>query len=166
MKTVYLVRHAKSSWKDMSLKDIDRPLNKRGKRDAPFMGNLLKEQGVMPDILISSPANRAYTTACHFAEAFGLSKEEVVQEPRIYEAWGSEILDIIRQQTDDRTTIFLFGHNPTFTSVANSFTDNYIDNVPTCGIVRIDAEIELWEDFSYQTGRVISFQFPKQHFSA
>ncbi len=165
MKIVYLIRHAKSSWKDMSLKDIDRPLNKRGKRDAPFMGNLLKEQGVMPDMLISSPANRAYTTACHFAEALGIPKAEIIQEPRIYEAWTADILEIIQQQPEDRQTIFLFGHNPTFTSFANSFTKNYIDNVPTCGIVRIDAEIDHWKAFSEQTAKVISFQFPKQHFS-
>ena len=130
MKTVYLIRHAKSSWKDLSLRDIDRPLNKRGKRDAPFMGQLLKEQGVQPDALISSPANRAYTTACHFAKVFGIEKAAIIKEAAIYEAWTKDILSIIQQQPLDRHTICLFGHNPTFTSVANLFTSDYIAMSP------------------------------------
>lgn len=163
MKTVYLIRHAKSSWKDMSLRDIDRPLNKRGKRDAPFMGQLLKRQEVQPDILLSSPANRAFTTACHFAKAFGMEKAAIQVEERIYEAWTKDILAIIQEQSSDRQTLFLFGHNPTFTSVANLFTTDYIDNVPTCGIVKIEAAVKKWKDFTERTGKVISFQFPKQY---
>lgn len=164
MKTVYLIRHAKSSWKDMSLRDIDRPLNKRGKRDAPFMGKLLVDQGVQPDVLISSPANRAFTTACHIANAFGIEKEDIIKDKSIYEAYTTDILQIIQSQPSSRSTIFLFGHNPTFTSVANQFTSNYIDNVPTCGIVQIEAPINDWKAFNEKTGKVISFQYPKQHF--
>jgi len=164
MKTVYFVRHAKSSWKDLTLRDKDRPLNKRGKRDAPFMANLMKEKGVQVDAIISSPANRAYTTACHFAAALGVEELSIHKEEDIYEAYDTAVLEIIQELPNNYHTIFVFGHNPSFTSLANLFTTDYIDNVPTCGIVHIAASIEDWKDFGEDTGKLVAFHYPKQYF--
>jgi len=164
MKTVYFVRHAKSSWEDHTLRDKDRPLNKRGKRDAPFMANLMKEKGVQPDLIISSPANRAYTTACHFAAAFGIEAVDIQKEENIYEAYETAVLTIIQSLANSHQTIFVFGHNPSFTSLANLFTTNYIDNVPTCGIVQVAAAIEDWKNFGADTGKLVAFHYPKQYF--
>ncbi|MCB0588336.1 MAG: histidine phosphatase family protein [Phaeodactylibacter sp.] len=164
MKTVFFVRHAKSSWDDPSLRDIERPLNKRGKRDAPFMGKLLSGKGVRPDQLISSPAKRALTTARLFADALGISKKDIFVDKRIYDAYPDDILDILQELPDDCSTVLIFGHNPTFTGVANLFTEDYISNVPTCGVFRVDAEIDTWPDFREGRGRLTEYHYPKQYF--
>ena len=165
MKTVYLIRHAKSSWEDMSLRDIDRPLNKRGFRDAPFMANLLKGKGAQPDALISSPANRAFTTATYFAKAFEVATEDIIVNESIYEAYGSDVVKIIRNLDDNLNTVCLFGHNPTFTSLANNFSKReYIPNVPTCGIVKIEATVNSWKSFSEENTQLADFYYPKQYF--
>ncbi len=164
MKTVYFIRHAKSSWSDMSLKDFDRPLNKRGKRDAPFMAQKLQEMGVRPDAILSSTANRAFTTATHFAKALGIGRNEIVEAPSIYEAYYSTVLKIVQNQPKHWDTILVFGHNPAFTSIANSFEGDYIDNVPTCGIVKVSANVDDWRNFDEKTGEVGAFYYPKQYF--
>ena len=165
MKTVYFVRHAKSSWADMSLDDIDRPLNKRGLRDAPFMASVLKGKGVIPNAIISSPANRAFTTATYFAKELNIPKEKIKQEPRIYEAMTSEVMDIVQNLPEAYKLVLVFGHNPTFTTIANLFSDNYIANLPTCGIFRVDANVESWSQFNDTSGKLTELHYPKQYFS-
>lgn len=165
MKSLFIIRHAKSSWANMSQRDIERPLNKRGKRDAPFMAKLLKQTGVNPDLIVSSPANRAFTTASFFAEVYGINADDIQKEPKIYDAFPSDILDIIREFSDKNNTVLLFGHNPTFTSVANMFSESMISNMPTCSIVKIEADIEKWSDFSARNGTLTQFHYPKQYFT-
>ena len=165
MKTLYLVRHAKSSWKDASLDDIDRPLNKRGLRDAPFMGKLLKGRGVEPDRLLSSPANRALSTARFFAAALDYPKEDIEVMEDIYEADSSEIFRVIRNLDDAWSTVLLFGHNPTFTTVANRFGDEYIANVATCGVIRVEADVASWREFSEKSGELTAYYYPGQYFT-
>ncbi|MFN0212685.1 MAG: SixA phosphatase family protein [Saprospiraceae bacterium] len=163
MRTLYLIRHAKSSWGNPGLRDHDRPLNERGMHDAPKMAQLLVQQGVTPDYLVSSPAKRALTTALFFAEAFKIDATEVVREPNIYEAFPQEILRIISALPDSSNTVLLFGHNPTFTEVANHFVeDDYIENVPTCGIVKITSTAESWRDFYEGNAKVAACYFPKE----
>ncbi|MEN0002691.1 MAG: histidine phosphatase family protein [Bacteroidota bacterium] len=164
MKTVYLIRHAKSSWKDPALKDIERPLNKRGFRDAPFMANLLNGKGVKPNRLITSPANRAYTTATFFAEVLGIPKPSIDVRKKIYEAYPNDILSLIKYLPNEWSVICLFGHNPTFTSLANLFSEEYIPNVPTCGIVHIEASVASWDAFHPDHAKVVDFHYPKQYF--
>lgn len=164
MKTVFFIRHAKSSWADASLKDKDRPLNKRGLRDAPFMATMLKGRQVKADAIISSPANRAFTTATYFAEAQGLKKSEIIVKEAIYEAYGEDVLAIIKKLNKDLKTILIFGHNPTFTSLANRFTNDYIANIPTCGIAKVEADIQTWQDFNETNARLVDFYYPKQYF--
>src|SRR5688500_4533393 len=115
LKTLVLVRHAKSSWKDASLPDRDRPLNRRGKRDAPEMGRRLAQLVGTPDLIVSSPAARALATARVFAEAVDYPVDGIREEERIYEAAPTEILDVIRDIDDDVDGVPLFGHNPGLT---------------------------------------------------
>ena len=160
MKTVYFIRHAKSSWEDMRLADIDRPLNPRGRRDAPFMAGMLKQkQSPEFDALVSSPARRALHTARYFGEVFGLTP---VVDHRIYEAWETTIFQVVQGWDNGLQTVGIFGHNPTFTALANRFSHEFIDNVPTCGIFKVVAEIDDWQDFTQTMGRLHAFYFPKQ----
>ncbi len=162
MKTLFLVRHAKSSWDQPGLRDFDRSLNERGQNDAPRMAQMLVKQGVKPDLLVSSPAKRALTTAIFFAEAFGFKAEAVLREPSIYEAFPQEILRVISGMPDTAQTVLLFGHNPTFTEVANLFTEDFIDNLPTCGVVKIVSSAETWKAFYEGNSKVIACYFPKE----
>lgn len=164
MKTVFFIRHAKSSWADMSLSDIKRPLNKRGLRDAPFMSTLLKAKVSQIDLFISSNAVRAFTTATYFANEFGLKKEEIQVEPFIYHTYAPEVLDFINKIDDQHDVICIFGHNPTFTSIANHFSKEYIANVPTCGIVKVESKCTTWQSFSDENSEMAAFYYPKQYF--
>ncbi len=163
MKTVYLVRHAKSSWDYHTLRDSERPLNDRGLRDAPFMAKLLRKKGVKPDAIISSPAVRALTTATFFKNELGIEGSDIIIKDEIYEAFSSTIVDLIQKLPDNLNTVMLFGHNPTFTSVANIFSEEYISNMPTCSIVRIDAAISNWSDFKEGKANLTEFHYPKEH---
>ena len=161
MRTLYLVRHAKSSWDNPGIRDFDRPLNSRGLHDAPRMGRLLRQLGVKPDLLVSSPAKRALTTAQFFAEAFDLPATSIVQNQAVYEALPNTILRVISQFPDAAGTVFLFGHNPTFTDVSNFFSDKHIDNLPTCGVIRIVTQAVHWAEMHEGNSRVTAHFFPK-----
>ena len=162
MRTLFLIRHAKSSWDNPGLRDFNRPLNERGFREAPRMALILRETGVKPDLIVSSPAKRALTTALFFAEAFGIPEDAVLREPDIYEAHPSEIFRIISALPDTAEVVLMFGHNPTFTEVANAFTDTFIDNVPTCGIVQIVSEADRWNQVYEGNSKVTAHYFPKE----
>jgi len=160
MKKLYIVRHAKSSWADMSLADFDRPLNKRGKRDAPIMAQwLLDHQGAI-DHIISSPAKRAKRTAKVFAETLGV---EITYHESLYHADIEAIYSSIYAATDSFNNIAIFGHNPGFTYFANEFSgQNYIDNIPTCGIIGLNSSAESWTDFSPANTKMEFFHYPKK----
>ena len=160
MKTVWFIRHAKSSWDYPELRDFYRPLNHRGQRDAPVMARFLHEKGLHPDLLLSSPAVRALQTARYFAAAFDIP--DIREEPRIYEATPSMVLSVIQELEDTWQMVFVFGHNPAFHELANGFAGEALPNVPTCGIFRVDAEVAHWRDFSCATGRRTVFFYPKQ----
>ncbi|MCB9080400.1 MAG: histidine phosphatase family protein [Lewinellaceae bacterium] len=161
MKTIFFIRHAKSSWANPGLRDMDRPLNDRGMRDAPRMAILLKALGVTPDRILSSPARRALTTATFFAEELGIPPAEIWVEPRIYDAYPEDIISLLQELPDEYKEVLIFGHNPTFTLLANSFGGPGTDNVPTCGIFRVDAAIDQWVQLSESRGRVMQYLFPK-----
>lgn len=162
MRTLYLIRHAKSSWDNPALRDFQRPLNERGQQDAPRMARFLKENGGTPDLIVSSPARRALTTAQFFAAEFGLDAARFQQNEHIYEAAPTEILRIVSALPNDAYTVLLFGHNPTFTDVANRFTEDFIPNVPTCGIVRIESSAPTWAELYEGNARVTACFFPKE----
>ena len=160
MKTLYLARHAKSSWKNPELSDIERPLNKRGKRDAPYIGNLLKEKGVKPDILISSSAVRARKTAVAVAEKIGFPKSKILIDENIYESSSTGLLKIIQGLDDNYNSVMMFGHNPAFTMLNNYLTDRHIDNIPTCGVVGINFN-SSWKKVGSESGKTFFFIYPK-----
>ncbi len=161
MKNLYLIRHAKSSWEHPGLRDSQRPLNERGLRDGPVMANLLRQRMETPVLIVSSPAKRALTTAMFFADSFGVPEEAVVRNPAIYEASVRELLQIISVLPNAADTVFLFGHNPTFTDVANLFSAEFIPNIPTCGIVQITSEAGEWAHFDETNSRLVWKIFPK-----
>ncbi len=164
MKTLYLTRHAKSSWKEQDLDDFDRPLNPRGKRDAPFMGQLLKKKNILPDLLISSPAVRAYTTARTIASEIGYPPEKIITDENIYEGSSSELLEVINSIEEEYESAMVFGHNPGFTMLSNYLSGKDILNIPTCGIVKIKFDKEKWSDIEVGTGELIWFEYPKKYF--
>jgi len=164
MKKLFLIRHGKSSWSNPDLQDFDRPLNKRGIRDAPFMAKMLVGKEVKSDLIVTSPANRAISTARQFAAEQGILHEDLVIKHEIYEAYPEILLQLVRSLDDGANTVFLFGHNPGFTYLANTFEGEYIVNIPTCGIVEINADIQSWKDLSDVNGKIANFYFPKQYF--
>ncbi|MEL7119552.1 MAG: histidine phosphatase family protein [Bacteroidota bacterium] len=165
MKQIFFIRHAKSSWSDPLLRDFDRPLNKRGLRDAPFMSKMLRGKLLQLDGIVSSPANRAISTAIHFAETFDMKIEDIQQELSIYDAYPEEVLHAIRKQNNQWASILVFGHNPAFTEIANWYSVEYVDNVPTCGIVEVNFPVDDWAQINRENGKVVAFHYPKQYFS-
>ncbi len=164
MKTIFLIRHAKSSWATIGLRDFDRTLEQRGHNDAPRMAKHLKKLGFTPDALVSSPAVRARTTAEYFAKEFNIPAQNIDCQQDIYESDEQTIAHIIRELPEEADTVFLFGHNPTFTYVADSYAKNaHFENVPTCGIVQIQSNTEgsSWEKFNPKTAEVKGFWYPK-----
>ena len=126
MKLLYLARHAKSSWKNMDLSDIDRPLNKRGKKDAPFMGKILSKKGINPDLIISSPAKRARKTALVIAEEISYPINSIQYEDNVYESSSRELLEFVKSIDDEYNSVMIFGHNPGFTMLHNYLCSVYI----------------------------------------
>ncbi|MFP4527766.1 MAG: SixA phosphatase family protein [Candidatus Kapaibacterium sp.] len=163
MKTLLLVRHAKSSWNDAALTDFERPLNKRGLRDAPFMAELIRDKGMKPDLIISSPANRAFTTAKHFAEAANYPIADIRKELIIYEQGPKKITALLKELDDEVDTCYIFGHNPDFTFLATYFSGNYFQNVPTCGCVCLEFDIDSWSDIEEENARLVFYEYPKKY---
>jgi phosphohistidine phosphatase len=162
MKTLYLVRHAKSSWKQPELSDFERPLNKRGKNNAPFMGKLLSDKGVNPELVISSPAKRASVTAKIIASEINYPEEKIVFDENIYEATGRNLLEIISGTEEKYNSVMLFGHNPGLTVLQNNLSDHFIDNIPTCGVVALEFKT-FWKEIELNTAGFIFFEYPKKH---
>lgn len=161
MKTLYLGRHAKSSWDYSELSDFERPLNKRGRRDAPFMGNLFREIKLLPNLIISSPALRAYYTARTIAEEIGYPLEELETSEIIYEGDSGDLIELIQSVDDEVDSLMIFGHNPTLTLTHNYLCDKRIDNIPTCALTAIEFDIDGWEEV--ESGRHLFFEYPKKH---
>jgi phosphohistidine phosphatase len=162
MKTIYLVRHAKSFWGDQSTPDFDRPLNKRGKRDAPFMGEILNDKKVKPDLIISSPAKRAKKTAIAIANEISYPEKKIVFKEELYEATINTILKILQKLDERHNTIMIFGHNPGLTLLNNHISNQYIDNIPTCGIVALTLN-KNWNELNKNTCEFLYFEYPKLH---
>jgi phosphohistidine phosphatase len=156
------VRHAKSSWKDPTLDDFDRPLKKRGKRDAPRMGERLAARGVRPDRIVSSPARRARDTAAAVAAELGWDEGAIELDERIYGASVIALLEIVRDLDDDDAHVMLVGHNPGLTDLANVLTGEEIENVPTAGVVDVTFTAESWRDVAPGGGALVDFDYPKR----
>ena len=164
MKTIILVRHAKSSWKNASLDDFDRPLNKRGKMNAPFMGEKLQERRVMPDLILSSPAKRARKTAIAVAKAIGYPKKKIIFDEKIYHASAWYLFEMVRDLDDDCKTIMLFGHNPGFNDFADLLLNkNPVYNIVTTGVYCIKFNVDQWENVREGQGESVFYDYPKRY---
>lgn len=163
MKRLYIIRHAKSSWDDDGLSDFDRPLNDRGKRDAPRMGKRLKEKDVHPNVVVSSAAKRAMSTAKRIAEILHYPEANIVRDKALYHASESQILSVLRSIRPGADVVVVVGHNPGLTDFANSLSQKkwVTDNIPTCGIAAFELPIERWTDLEFETGKLLFFDFPK-----
>lgn len=162
MKALILIRHAKSSWKDATLADRERPLNRRGERDAPEMGRRLAARGDTPDLIVSSPAARALATATKIAAAVGYPLTKIVEDERIYGAAPSDLLEVIRSLDDAAERVFLVGHNPGLTDLVNGLSEDRIDNVPTGGVVEFRVAARRWADFGPGSVERLRFDYPKR----
>jgi phosphohistidine phosphatase len=161
MKQLYIIRHAKSSWKNLSLDDFDRPLNKRGKRDAPFMGGVLKKNNILPDIIISSPALRAKKTAKIIAKELGY-KSKIVFKNDLYHASTYILKHTLKSIENKHHIAFLFGHNPGLNMLVEEYIDFY-DNIPTTGIIKIEFCCNKWEDIEPSNAQFALFDYPKRY---
>lgn len=163
MKTLLLVRHAKSSWANELLPDKDRPLNTRGKHDAPLMGQILREQEFLPDLLLSSVAKRALSTAKLLAGEVGYAKNNIRTDEALYHASPETIIRTLQHVDTGVQSVLLVGHNPGLTEAVPLLCQFAVDNVPTCGIVRIDFLTDTWADISVTNGLFRWFDYPKKH---
>jgi phosphohistidine phosphatase len=165
MKTLYLVRHAKSSWKYPNLDDFERPLNKRGRKSAPFMGKILKKLKVAPDFIISSPANRAAMTARIIADIINYPLEKIRYSESIYEFSEDALIHVVKDIDDAVNKAMVVGHNPALNGLANYIGDQPISNIPTCGVYCVELDIATWAKIGQQCGKSKFFEFPKKHTS-
>lgn len=161
MKTLLLVRHAKSSWDNIDQQDIDRPLNERGKKDAPEMAKRLKDKGVKVDGWISSPARRARRTAVFFAEELGDKKEDILLIDELYMAGSSAFERVIASLPDKYDTVAIFAHNPGITEFANTLTNVHVDDMPTCAVYAVAGDTDKWATFRAGDKSFLFFDYPK-----
>lgn len=165
MKTLIVVRHAKSSWDRFDQPDIERPLNDRGKKDAPEMAQRLKEKDIKIDLLIASPAKRARKTAKLFAEEYKINKEDILIINELYEASVEAFYKVVLELSDKDKVVALFSHNPGITSFVNSLTNVRIDDMPTCGVFAVSAAVENWTEFKDAEKQFLFFDYPKNPLS-
>ena len=165
MKRLYINRHAKSSWDHAGMRDFDRPLNKRGMRDAPFMAERFTKEGHQAQLIVSSPANRAITTARFFAESLNIPESQIVQDERIYHAHTPQLMEVVQELPDGVDHVIIFGHNPGFSYLVDHLTGLSTELV-TCAIAGVDLHVDSWQAVDAGTGTLVHFDYPKKHLTA
>ena len=161
MKSLLIIRHAKSSWDQSILNDFERPLNERGKRDAPEMAKRLVSKNINIDLFIASPAKRAKKTAELFIREFSRNENEILLIPGLYHAPVQTFVEVISGVEDSYSSIAVFSHNPGITAFVNTLTPVQIDNMPTCGIFGVTINAEHWSGFLSAKKEFLFFDFPK-----
>ena len=161
-KSLHIARHAKSSWDYEDISDIDRPLNPRGINNAYLMARRFTERNKLPDLIITSPANRALHTAVIYTRVLKLSWDKIVLNDNIYMGNAEEIIQLIESTDNKHNNIMVFGHNPTFTALANHFLKDQIDNIPTAGIVSLNFKENTWENIGNASPQKAYFDYPKR----
>ena len=161
MKILTLVRHAKSSWNNSQLTDRERPLNRRGEKDAPVMGKRIVEHGIRPSLIIASPAVRAWTTAKIVAQEISYPGEFLQRENSIYMASLNDLLGTIVAQDNGFNNILLVGHNPGLTDFSNYLSPGISNNLPTAGVVSVQIDREDWNLYERPKTELLVFDYPK-----
>jgi phosphohistidine phosphatase len=161
VKHLLLVRHAKSSWDDPSMADFDRPLNDRGDHDAPEMAKRIAGKKIELDALVTSPAKRAKQTCKHFAKELDVKKKKIVEVEELYEAGVENFYHAIEGLKNKWDNVAIFSHNPAITSFVNGLTETKVDDMPTCAVFAIKADLEKWKDFREAKKEFWFFDYPK-----
>lgn len=161
MKTLLLVRHAKSSWDSAVLSDFERPLNDRGKHDAPMMAKRVKEKKLKIDTFLSSPAKRAKKTALIFMKQYDQKEKDLILIPSLYEASIDDFYQAVEKLNDKADSVALFSHNPGITEFINSLECSPIYNMPTCAVYALKVATGHWEEFEKATKEFLFFDYPK-----
>ncbi|MBP7416112.1 MAG: histidine phosphatase family protein [Pyrinomonadaceae bacterium] len=160
MKTLYLLRHAKSSWDDPAQTDFERPLNQRGTKAALFMGELMAKKGLEPSLIVSSPAMRAKTTAELVKDA-GTFSAEIIFEKTIYEASPNALRQVVSEISDDHTSALLVGHNPGIEGFIGYLTGD-LEPMPTAALAVIELKLEKWDEVNDGSGKLFDVYRPKE----
>ena len=162
MKRLTLLRHAQANSENVRLPDHDRPLSARGKRDTAAMGSRLVSRNTEPSLFLSSTATRAIETAKIIAAAIGFSQEIIETDRRLYLAHHSDILEVVENQGDTIADLFIVGHNPGLTDLANHLLpDLRLDNLPTTGIVAIESTTQIWSHLSQSNSNLLYYDYPE-----
>jgi phosphohistidine phosphatase len=161
MKTLFLIRHAKSSWDDAALPDEDRPLNARGKRDAPKVGKRLAKRDVKADLILSSPAGRALTTAQIIAKKLDYKLQNMVVDDRLYGGEADDLLNVIHKLGDKLKCVMLFGHNPELTELAHRLSSD-ITQSPTCAVAEFRFDAKSWSSIGKAKPKKVALYHPRQ----
>ena len=160
-KRLIIVRHGKSDQIQHGLSDFERILNHRGNKNAHEMAERISAKGIVPQLIVSSPANRALSTAKHFADVYAVSYDEIQQELSIYEANTTALLNVVNKLSNDYSVAALFGHNPGLTEFVNYLADAKIYDLPTASVSVIDFPFDDWTSVSRHTGSLFLFDYPK-----
>jgi phosphohistidine phosphatase len=163
MKILYLMRHAKSSWNFDGLSDKERPLNNRGRTDAPHMGQALAQRDIKLDLLASSPAVRALSTAALVAKELNYPPERIQVIPGIYEADAERLVDIVHELPDELESVLLVGHNPTLTDAVNLLSPSGLNEMPTAAVACLHFHADRWADVHHTNAELYFFDYPKNH---
>jgi len=162
MKTLLVIRHAKSSWDIETLNDFDRSLNERGKQDAPLMARRILDKKIFIDAFVSSPAKRAKKTAELFCHELNKDKEDIIFESALYHATVKIYFDVVEKLHEGYSTVALFSHNPGITEFVNELVDGVmIDNMPTCCVFAVKIDTIKWKDFSKAKKELLFLEYPK-----
>ena len=160
-KTLIMIRHANSSWTNPLESDFDRPLNERGKKEAPEIGEKLKSLNIIPDLIIASNAKRTRQTAKKIAKEVGYDIDNIKWEEKLYHCNSSVFEEIISGIGDKVKTLFIVAHNPGITEFVNQLSPEFsTPNMPTCGVVGAHIEVKEWSDFSTAKRKVFLFEYP------
>lgn len=163
MKKLTLVRHAKSSWDNPELSDFDRPLNKRGQRDLPLMAERLVQFNLQPDLILSSSALRAITTAEQVARAQNYPGERIIEVPELYHVRLETLINLLQGQSDHYRHLMVVGHNPTLELAGHYLTGERLAKLPTSGVVHIALSVTSWEELAESCGTLELLDYPKLH---
>lgn len=161
VKTLYIVRHAKSGDKQSGKKDIDRNLNERGRSDAQNMGKHLRSLDIHPEVFLSSPANRAVQTAEIIMESLGKPETSLQIEDELYHGNFASMYSILKNMEEEWADVMIFGHNPYFSSLADFLANTRIENLPTMGVVGLEFPVQRWSEIENEAGSVLIFEYPK-----
>lgn len=163
MKTLYLIRHAKSDWENALITDLQRPLNERGYSNARLMSHLLNDKQVVPDSIVSSPAIRAISTALIFSGQLNYDANRISIRKELYETSVKQYVSVIKDTSDDHGSLMLFGHNPIISDTADFFTKALPMELSTCGIAGFHFNVKSWKDIKTKSGELFLFDYPKNH---